>query len=72
MTKKVALIYPPSKLYQRGEDRCQANIEDSSSSSMRACNDLGYAAAVLLDKGYEVFLRDYQTEHRGGVNRSLI
>ena len=29
---------------------------------MRACNDLGYGAAILLKKGYEVKLRDYQTE----------
>ena len=45
--KKVMLIYPPSALYQRGEDRCQSNIEDSTSTSIRACNDLGYIAAVL-------------------------
>ena len=29
---------------------------------MRACNDLGYGAAILLQRGYEVRLRDYQTE----------
>lgn len=63
--KKIALIYPPGKLYQRGEDRSQGNIEDSSATAMRACNDLGYAAAVLLEKGYCVFLRDYQTEKCG-------
>ena len=56
------LIYPPGKLYQRGEARSQGNIEDSSATAMRACNDLGYGAAVLLKKGYDVFLRDYQTE----------
>lgn len=59
---KVLLLYPPGKLYQRGEDRCQGNIEDSSATSMRACNDLGYGAAVLLRAGYEIKLRDYQTE----------
>lgn len=63
--KKIALIYPPGKLYQRGEDRSQGNIEDSSATAMRACNDLGYAAAVLLEKEYSVFLRDYQTEKCG-------
>ena len=56
------LIYPPGKLYQRGEDRSQGNIDDSSATSMRASNDLGYAAAVLLKDGYEVLLKDYQTE----------
>lgn len=59
---KILLMYPPGNLYQRGEDRCQGNIEDSSATSMRACNDLGYAAAVLLREGYEIKLRDYQTE----------
>ncbi len=56
------LIYPPGKLYQRGEDRAQSNIEDSATASVHACNDIGYAAAILMKKGYEVFLRDYQTE----------
>lgn len=60
--KKIMLLYPPGKLYQRGEDRSQGNIDDSSATAMRACNDLGYAAAVLRNRGYDVFLRDYQTE----------
>ena len=59
---KVMLLYPPGKLYQRSEDRAQCNISESASSAIHACNDLGYCASVLLNKGYEVFLRDYQTE----------
>ncbi|MBR1910001.1 MAG: cobalamin-dependent protein, partial [Lachnospiraceae bacterium] len=59
---KVLLFYPPGMLFQRGEDRCQQNIKDASAEAMRACNDLGYGAAILLQKGYEVKLRDYQTE----------
>lgn len=59
---KVLLFYPPGLIYQRGEDRCQQAVEGSSAEAMRACNDLGYAAAVLLKKGYEIKLRDYQTE----------
>ncbi len=59
----VSLIYPPGFLFQRGEDRCQSNIDSSTATSMRACNDLGYAAAVLKQKGFDVFLKDYQTEH---------
>ncbi|MBR1777810.1 MAG: radical SAM protein [Alphaproteobacteria bacterium] len=58
----VALIYPPGLLFQRGEDRCQSNIASSTATSMRACNDLGYAAAALKQKGFDVFLKDYQTE----------
>ena len=59
---RVMLIYPPGKMYQRSEDRAQCNITESASSAIHACNDLGYCASVLLEKGYEVFLRDYQTE----------
>lgn len=59
---KVMLIYPPGKAYQRGEDRAQCNIDDSAATSVHACNDLGYAAAILRNSDYEVFLRDYQTE----------
>lgn len=59
---KIMLLYPPGKKYQRGEDRAQSNIEESTAASVHACNDLGYAAAVLLKENMEVFLRDYQTE----------
>lgn len=62
MKNKVMLLYPPGKLYQRSEDRAQCNISESATGAVHACNDLGYCAAVLLEKGYEVFLRDYQTE----------
>ncbi|MCR5108102.1 MAG: B12-binding domain-containing radical SAM protein [Lachnospiraceae bacterium] len=60
--KRVLLFYPPGLLFQRGEDRCQQNVDEGSAQAMRACNDLGYAAAILLKKGYEVKLRDYQTQ----------
>jgi len=56
------LLYPPGDLYQRGEDRCQLNISVSSANSMRACNDLGYASAVLKKLGYSIYLKDYQSE----------
>lgn len=59
---RVLLFYPPGMMFQRGEDRCQQNIKDASAEAMRACNDLGYAAAILLKKNYEVKLCDYQTE----------
>ena len=60
--KRVLLFYPPGALFQRGEDRCQQNIDDGSAQAMRACNDLGYAAAILMRSGYEVKLQDYQTQ----------
>jgi hypothetical protein len=59
---RVMLLYPPGKQYQRSEDRAQCNIEDSAVASTHACNDIGYAASVLLQKDYSVFLKDYQTE----------
>ena len=60
--KKIMLIYPPGEAYQRGEDRCQINIEASVSNSLRACNDLGYVSSILKLKGYQVFLKDYPAE----------
>jgi len=68
--KKILLFYPPGALFQRGEDRCQQNIDDGSAQAMRACNDLGYAAAILLNQGYEVKLQDYQTQ--GDTYETLI
>lgn len=62
--KKAMLFYPPGRFFQRGEDRSQGNVEQSTATSMRAPNDLGYAASTLSAKGFEVFLRDYQTERR--------
>lgn len=60
--KRIMLMYPPGKLYQRGEDRSQGNVDDSTATSIRACNDLGYAASALKEKGFAVYLRDFQTE----------
>jgi radical SAM superfamily enzyme YgiQ (UPF0313 family) len=62
--KRVMLIYPPGRFYQRGEDRSQGNVENSTATSMRAPNDLGYAAATLKAEGFTVLLRDYQTSLR--------
>lgn len=63
-SRRVMLFYPPGRFYQRGEDRSQGNVENSTATTMRAPNDLGYAAATLKAKGFEVFLRDYQTSLR--------
>ncbi len=62
--KNIMLIYPPGRVYQRGEDRCQGNIEDSAATTMRACNDLGYVAAALMKRPYRLFLKDYQGERK--------
>lgn len=60
--QRIMLIYPPGKAYQRSEDRAQCNLEESAVATAHACNDIGCAAAILRNRGYEVFLRDYQTE----------
>jgi radical SAM superfamily enzyme YgiQ (UPF0313 family) len=57
----ILLFYPPGEIFQRGEDRCQSNIKSSTATSMRACNDLGYMAAILREKN-KILLKDYQTE----------
>ncbi len=59
---RVMLLYPPGKAYQRSEDRAQCNLDDSAVATAHACNDIGYAAAILKKRNYDVFLRDYQTE----------
>ena len=59
---RVMLLYPPGKAYQRSEDRAQCNLDESAVATIHACNDLGYAAAVLRERNYNVMLRDYQTE----------
>lgn len=62
MGKKIFLFNPPVGFFQRGEDRCQANIKGSTSGTLRACNDLGYMAAVARDFGYEARIMDYPVE----------
>ena len=59
---RIMLLYPPGKAYQRSEDRAQCNLDESAVATAHACNDIGYAAAVLKERKYEVYLRDYQTE----------
>ncbi len=66
--RKALLINPPGPLYQRGEDRCQANIEASSAVSLRAPNDLAYAAAMLRRIGIDPLIKDYPAEHLSWQN----
>ena len=60
--KKIMIMYPPGRMFQRGEDRCQIDISASSANTNRPCNDLGYVSAILKNNGYKTFLRDYQGE----------
>ena len=56
LIKKVFLFYPPGDLYQRGEDRSQGNVTDSTATSMRAPNDMAYVSAQLKKKILKFFL----------------
>jgi anaerobic magnesium-protoporphyrin IX monomethyl ester cyclase len=62
MAHRVFLIYPPGGLFQRGEDRCQSNVEASTATTMREPTDLATIAASCKKRGWDVFVRDYQTE----------
>ena len=61
------LVYPPVGSYQRGEDRCQINIDASVANAFRACNELGYVASILKEK-YQIFLKDYSAEKLSYIN----
>lgn len=59
---KCLLFYPPIGHYQRGEDRCQGNMELGIGVTRRACNDLGYIASVLRTLNCMPLIRDYPGE----------
>lgn len=60
--KKIMLTYAPGDLSVKIKDRYKYRTKDVIPATMRACNDLGYMAAVLKQHGHEVFLRDYKIE----------
>ncbi len=59
---KAFLFYPPGKQFQRGEDRCQANVDASPTMTQRAPIDMMYVAAILKEKGIKCKFVDYPTE----------
>lgn len=62
LIRKAFLCYPPVGLFQRGEERCQADIEGSATQAPHAPNDLGYLAANLEKIGVKSIIRDYPSE----------
>jgi len=56
------LFHPPGLRVQRSEDRCQGDVDELAAASLRACNDLGYLAAVLRRDGFTPTVRDYPSE----------
>jgi anaerobic magnesium-protoporphyrin IX monomethyl ester cyclase len=63
--KKAMAIYPPVGFYQRGEERCQADVESGSAMNLRAPNDLGYISSVLKNLQISTLIRDYPAEKKG-------
>lgn len=62
--EKALLFNPPVGLYQRGEDRCQAEVDGGSATSLRPPNDLGYIASTLRQIGVTPFIADYPAEKK--------
>lgn len=62
--EKALLFNPPVGLYQRGEDRCQAEVDGGSATSLRPPNDLGYIASMLRQIGVAPFIADYPAERK--------
>lgn len=61
---KVFLFYPPGPQYQRGEDRSQGNVENSTATSMRAPNDMAYVSSQLDQKKIKNIFTDYASENK--------
>ncbi len=59
---KVLFFYPPSGSYQRGEERCQANIEGSPTVFPRAPIDVMILSSLIKDE-HDVEFVDFQTEN---------
>lgn len=62
--KKVFLFYPPGSQYQRGEDRSQGNVENSTATSMRAPNDMAYVSSQLEKIKIQNSFTDYSSEKK--------
>lgn len=59
---KLFAFYPPGGLFQRGEERCQANVDSSTATNVRAPNDLAMVSAIAKRDGWTVLCRDYAIE----------
>ncbi len=62
--KKVFLFYPPGPQYQRGEDRSQGNVDNSTATSMRAPNDMAYVSSQLEKENIQNIFTDYSSEKK--------
>ena len=62
------LCSPPGDLSVNIKNRYKYRTSDIVPHSMRACNDLGYIAAMLQNAGHEVFLKDYKIEQKTALD----
>ena len=65
---KIFLFYPPGPQYQRGEDRSQGNIDQSTATTMRAPNDMAYVSSQLDKIKLENIFTDYASEKKTIAN----
>lgn len=66
--KKIMLCSPPGDLSVNIKNRYKYRTSDIVPHSMRACNDLGYIAAMLQNAGHEVVLKDYKIERKTALD----
>ena len=62
--KKALLIYPPVGFFQRGEERCQADVSAGSAINIREPVDLALIASKLEQLDIESVIRDYPSENK--------
>lgn len=66
--KKIMLCYPPGDLSRKIKNRYKFGTLDVLPYTMKACNDLGYMAAVLRNNGHDIFLKDYKIEENTALD----
>ncbi|MCX8095622.1 MAG: B12-binding domain-containing radical SAM protein [Caldisericia bacterium] len=71
MIKKVLLMNPLVGKFQRGEERCQADVEGGSAISLRPPNNLLYLASILRRYNKEVIVRDYPVERDRNFEKDI-
>ncbi len=66
--KKIMLCYPPGDLTVKIKNKYKFQTLDVIPAMLKACNDLGYIAAVLNNQGHNVFLKDYKIQQNSPLD----
>lgn len=61
---RILLCNPPTGKYIRGEQRCQAAVDESLAISPRMPIELAYMGAILQKDGHKCRIRDYPLERK--------